>query len=87
MVLRGWRVVPSIAIGPGRLGMGEDHELFLTFSDGHLELLSWGDRVGGHPPHSSTPRASPWARLLVLAWASLIAQLVKNLPAMWETLV
>ena len=85
-------MVPSTEIGPGRLGMGEDHELFLTFSYGHLELLSWGDGVGGCPPHSSMPHASPWAQLpaawlLVLAWASLIAQLVKNLPAMWEILV
>ena len=85
-------MVLSIEIGPGRLGIGKDPELFLTFSDGHLELLSWGDGVGGRPlflhatMHHPAP-CSQHAQLLVLAWASLIAQLVKNPPALWETLV
>lgn len=35
-----WRVVPFIEKGTGRPGLGEDQELFLTFCDGHLELLS-----------------------------------------------
>ena len=58
--------------------MGEDHELFLTFSDGHQELLSWGDAVGGlHPSflHATVHHPGPSSqhvRLLVLAWASLI---------------
>ena len=28
-----------------------------------------------------------WAILMTIPWASLVVQLVKNLPAMWETWV
>lgn len=35
-----WRVVPFIEIQTEDQVLGEDHELFLTFCDGHLELPS-----------------------------------------------
>lgn len=38
--VNGQSVMPSIEVGTGRPGLGKEHELFLTFCDGFLELLS-----------------------------------------------
>lgn len=38
--VNGQSVMPSIEVGTGRPGLGKEHELFSTFCDGFLELLS-----------------------------------------------
>ena len=40
-----------------------------------------------HGVAKSQTRLSGWTELILHNWASLVAQIVKNLPAMWETQV
>ena len=40
---------------------------------------------GSIPGQGRSPREAPLGYLFQYSWASLVAQMVKNLPAMWKT--
>ena len=54
-------------------------------SDGKESACNAGDP--GSIPESERSAGEGMGYPLQYSWASLVAQLVKNLPAMWETLV
>ena len=58
-----------------------------VFTGGDTASALWGSSASGKVPHTGCAREPKACLLCPLPGASPVAQLVNNLPAMWETSV